>query len=158
MSEQAGYSPSFKRPSEIMRMRRKRARLSTSGRDSSESPAQSDSSPPGVRPFSPGPLFNSHSHEGGGIKRRNPFASIENTYSPKKKLVIYNEEGNAEAVDLNKLKASRDKEGHEDMSTKTGCQTDLPFSARLSEAEKWEVKDISSKVCCTNACKVINSG
>uniref|UniRef100_H3C3Q2 Downstream neighbor of SON n=1 Tax=Tetraodon nigroviridis TaxID=99883 RepID=H3C3Q2_TETNG len=117
MSEQAGYSPNFKRPSEIMRMRRKRARLSTSGRDSTESPGQSDSSPSCVRPFSPGPLFNPHNRPGAGIKRRNPFASIENTYSPKKKLVIYNDDGNVEAVDLNKMKKSSEKEGDEDMST-----------------------------------------
>lgn len=149
MSEQAGYSPSFKRPSEIMRMRRKRPRLSTSGRDSTESPGQNDSSPSCVRPFSPGPLFSTHNRVGVGIKRRNPFASIENTYSPKKKLVIYNDDGNVEAVDLNKIKQSSEKEGDEDISTKTDCQTCLPFSARLAEAEKWEVKDISPKVCCT---------
>lgn len=149
MSDQAGYSPSFKRPCEILRMRRKRARLSTSGRDSTGSPAQSDSSPPCVRPFSPGPLFNTHSREGGGTKRRNPFASIENTYSPKKKLVIYNEDGNAEAVDLDKMKKSSNKEGDEDMSTKTVCQTFLPFSARLTEAENRDFKDISFKVCST---------
>lgn len=82
------------------------------------------------------------------MKRRNPFASIENTYSPKKKLVIYNDDGSVEAVDLNKIKKSSEQEGHEDMSTKTDCQTFLPFSARLTEAEKWRVKDISSKVCC----------
>lgn len=149
MSEQAGYSPSFKRPSEILRMRRKRARLSTSGRDSTESPGQSDSSPSCVRPFSPGPLFNNQNCVGRGFKRRNPFASIENTYSPKKKLVIYNDNGNVEAVDLNKIKKSSEKEGDQDLSTKTGCQTFLPFSVRLTEAEKWEVKDISPKVCCT---------
>ncbi|CAF98186.1 unnamed protein product [Tetraodon nigroviridis] len=145
MSEQAGYSPNFKRPSEIMRMRRKRARLSTSGRDSTESPGQSDSSPSCVRPFSPGPLFNPHNRPGAGIKRRNPFASIENTYSPKKKLVIYNDDGNVEAVDLNKMKKSSEKEGDEDMSRKTDCRTSLPFSARLTEAEKWKDKDISPK-------------
>lgn len=152
MSEQAGYSPNFKRPSEIMRMRRKRARLSTSGRDSTESPGQSDSSPSCVRPFSPGPLFNPHNRPGAGIKRRNPFASIENTYSPKKKLVIYNDDGNVEAVDLNKMKKSSEKEGDEDMSRKTDCRTSLPFSARLTEAEKWKDKDISPKVCSTVRC------
>uniref|UniRef100_H3CS98 Downstream neighbor of SON n=1 Tax=Tetraodon nigroviridis TaxID=99883 RepID=H3CS98_TETNG len=144
MSEQAGYSPNFKRPSEIMRMRRKRARLSTSGRDSTESPGQSDSSPSCVRPFSPGPLFNPHNRPGAGIKRRNPFASIENTYSPKKKLVIYNDDGNVEAVDLNKMKKSSEKEGDEDMSRKTDCRTSLPFSARLTEAEK---SSIAPPVC-----------
>lgn len=146
MSEQAGYSPSFKRPSEIMRMRRKRARLCTSGCDSTESPGQSDSSPSGVRPFSPGPLFNNLNRTGGGIKRRNPFASIENTYNPKKKLVIYNDDGNVEAVDLDKIKKSSETEGDDDVSTKTDCQTFVPFSARLTEAEKWEVKGFSRKV------------
>ena len=145
MSEQAGYSPSFKRPSEILRMRRKRARLNTSSLDSNESPGQSDSSPPYVRPFSPGPLFNTHNRVGGGIKRRNPFASIENTYSPTKKLVIFNDDGNVEAVDLKKS----EKEGDEDMSTKTDCQAVLPFSERLTKAEKWEVKHLSPKVCRT---------
>lgn len=82
------------------------------------------------------------------MKRRNPFASIENTYSPKKKLVIYNDDGNVEAVDMKKWS---EQEGHEDMSTKTDCPTFLPFSARLTDAENWKVKDISSKVCC-NGC------
>lgn len=127
-------------------MRRKRARLCTSGWDSTESPGQSDSSPSGVRPFSPGPLFNTLNRTGGGIKRRNPFASIENTYNPKKKLVIYNDDGNVEAVDLDKIKKSSEKEGGDDVSTKTDCQTFLPFSARLNEAEKWEVKGFSRKV------------
>lgn len=145
MSDRAGYSPSFKRPSEIMRMRMKRARLSTSGRDSAESPGQSDSSPTCVRPFSPGPLFSTLNRTGGGIKRRNPFASIENTYSPKKKLVIYNDDGNVEAVDLNQIKASSEEDG--DMSTRTDCQIFSPLTARLTEAEKWEVKDVSRKVC-----------
>lgn len=147
MSDQAGYSPSFKRPSEIMRMRMKRARLSTSGRDSAESPGQSDPSPSGVRPFSPGPLFSTLNRTGGGIKRRNPFANIENTYSPKKKLVIYNDDGNVEAVDLNQIKASSEKEGDRDMSTRTDCQIFSPLSSRLTEAEKWEDKGVSRKVC-----------
>uniref|UniRef100_A0A3Q4AF70 Uncharacterized protein n=1 Tax=Mola mola TaxID=94237 RepID=A0A3Q4AF70_MOLML len=80
------YSPSFKRPAEIMRMRRKRARSDAGvfagpmGPASTGSPGQSDSSPACLRPFSPGPLFNTQSRSGGGIKRRNPFANIENTY------------------------------------------------------------------------------
>lgn len=147
MSDQAGYSPSFKRPSEIMRMRMKRARLSTSGRDSADSPGQSDSSPSCVRPFSPGPLFSTLNRTGGGIKRRNPFASLENTYSPRKKLVIYNDDGNVEAVDLNQMKASSEKEGDGDMSTRTDCPTFSPLSSRLTKAEKWEDKDVSRKVC-----------
>ncbi|TNM94178.1 hypothetical protein fugu_002354 [Takifugu bimaculatus] len=145
MSDQAGYSPSFKRPSEIMRMRMKRARLSTNGRDSADSPGQSDSSPSCVRPFSPGPLFSTLNRTGGGIKRRNPFASLENTYSPRKKLVIYNDDGNVEAVDLNQIKASSEKEGDGDMSTRTDCPTFSPLSSRLTKAEKWEDKDVSRK-------------
>ncbi|XP_073318599.1 protein downstream neighbor of son homolog [Pagrus major] len=150
MSQQAGYSPSFKRPAEIMRMRRKRARSeagvfsSPSGQSSTASPGQSDSSPASVRPFSPGPLFNSQNRSGGGIKRRNPFANIENTFSPKKKLLIYNDEGNAEAADSFKMSRSTEKEG-DDMSTKT-C---LPFSARLDEVEKQEHQHMSSKKCLT---------
>lgn len=152
MSQQAGYSPSFKRPAEIMRMRRKRARSdagvfsSPGGQGSTGSPGQSDSSPASVRPFSPGPFLTTQNRSGGGIKRRNPFANIENTYSPKKKLMIYNDDGNSESVDSNKIKTSTEKEGDEDMSTKTDCQGVLPFSARLTEVEKQEHRDISSKV------------
>ncbi|XP_040888559.1 protein downstream neighbor of son homolog [Toxotes jaculatrix] len=137
MSQQAGYSPSFKRPAEIMRMRRKRTRSdagvfsSPSGQESTDSPRQSGSSPACVRPFSPGPLFNTQHRSGGGIKRRNPFANIENTYSPKKKILIYSDDGNAEA----------------DVSTQKECQGVLSFSASLTEAEKHEHQDISSKKC-----------
>ncbi|KAM9334184.1 protein downstream neighbor of son homolog [Symphorus nematophorus] len=154
MSQQAGYSPSFKRPAEIMRMRRKRARSeagvfsSPSGQGSTASPGQSDSSPAGVRPFSPGPLFNTQNRSGGGIKRRNPFANIENTYSPKKKLLIYNDEGKAEAVDSYKIHRSSEK-GDEDMSTKTEGPGVKPFSARLTEVEKQEHQHTSSKKCLT---------
>ncbi|XP_059184139.1 protein downstream neighbor of son homolog [Centropristis striata] len=139
MSQEPGYSPSFKRPAEIMRMRRKRTRSdasvfsSPSGQGSTGSPGQSSSSPAGVRPFSPGPLFNTHSRSGGGIKRRNPFANIENTYSPKKKFLIYNEDGNTEATDSYKIRTRTEKEGDGDMSTGV-----LPLSVRLTEAEKQE--------------------
>lgn len=92
MAQQAGYSPSFKLPTDIMRMRRKRARSGSSG--STESPpGQSGSSVSGTRPFSPGPLFKEQSPSRPGLKRRNPFATIENTYSPQKKLLIYDEDG-----------------------------------------------------------------
>lgn len=84
------------------------------------------------------------------MKRRNPFASIENTCSPKKKLVIYNDGGNVEAVDLKKT--WNEEEGDEDMSTKTDCPASLPFRARLTQAEEWEVKNIPPKVCCTVSC------
>lgn len=129
MSEQAGYSPSFKRPAEILRMRRKRARSEAAGSFSSPSgqspaadPGQGASSPACVRPFSPGPLLK------GGVKRRNPFANIENTYSPSKKLIIYNE-----------------AEGHVELSTKTN-KPSLAFAARLTEAENME-KQATSKKC-----------
>ncbi|XP_022616715.1 protein downstream neighbor of Son [Seriola dumerili] len=151
MSQQAGYSPSFKRPAEIMRMRRKRARSdagvfsSPSGQDSSRSPGQSGSSPACVRPFSPGPLFNPQNCSGGGIKRRNPFANIENTYSPKKKFLIHNDDGNAEATNSDRIKRPTEKGGEADMSTTTDCQGVLSFSASLTEAEKQEHRDISSK-------------
>uniref|UniRef100_UPI0037E7ABB2 protein downstream neighbor of son homolog n=1 Tax=Semicossyphus pulcher TaxID=241346 RepID=UPI0037E7ABB2 len=155
MSQQAGYSPNFKRPAEIMRMRRKRARSdagvfsSPSGQGSTSSPGQSDSSPACVRPFSPGPLLNTQNRSGGGIKRRNPFANIENTFSPKKKLIIFNDDGNAEAADSYQMDKLTEKEGEEDMSTKKQCRGALPFSARLTEVEKQEHQDISSKKCLT---------
>ncbi|XP_065808294.1 protein downstream neighbor of son homolog isoform X1 [Labrus bergylta] len=145
MSQQAGYSPNFKRPAEIMRMRRKRARSEagafSSGAGSTSSPGQSDSSPACVRPFSPGPLHRS----GGGLKRRNPFANIENTFSPKKKLVVYNDEGDAEAVDSNQGNKLTEKEGEEDMPRKRQCRAALPFSARLTEVEQQELQDAPGK-------------
>ncbi|KAK9523761.1 hypothetical protein VZT92_017661 [Zoarces viviparus] len=154
MSQQEGYSPSFKRPAEIMRMRRKRTRSdasafsSPSGRGSTGSPGQSDSPRACVRPFSPGPLFNNQNRSGGGMKRRNPFANIENTFSPKKKCLTYNDDGNAEAAD--KMRTRTGEEGdEEDMSTKTECHGGLPFSARLTEAEEQEHQDMSSKECLT---------
>ncbi|KAK1170111.1 hypothetical protein AOXY_G9081 [Acipenser oxyrinchus oxyrinchus] len=88
MSELAGYSPSFKRPAEILRLRRKRARSEAglgSGRSNSESSPGGGLS--GVRRFSPGPLLGSES-QAGGVKRRNPFANIENTYSSPRKRTI----------------------------------------------------------------------
>ncbi|XP_072289408.1 protein downstream neighbor of son homolog [Eucyclogobius newberryi] len=139
MSEQAGYSPSFKRPAEIMRMRRKRARSeagSLSGSPAAASPGQGASSPSCVRPFSPGPLFNSQTRSGGGgVKRRNPFANIENTYCPSKKLIIYNEEeGKVEAKEKNEV---------DQLSTKK--TEPIPFAARLTEAENMERQQLSSK-------------
>lgn len=127
-------------------MRRRRARShagafsSPSGRDSTGSPGQSASCPAGVRPFSPGPRFNTQNRSGGGIKRRNPFANIENTYSPKKKFVIYNDEGNTEATGGSQVKYATEKEGDEDMSKKD-CHGVLSLSA-----ETVEHQDISSKV------------
>lgn len=154
MSEHTGYSSSFIRPAEILRMRRKRARSnagvfsSPSGPDSAGSPTQGDSSPVCIRPFSHGPLFNIQNRSGGGVKRRNPFANVENTFSPKKRLVIYNDDGNCEAADVNKTRKPSEKVGNdgEDKSTKTECQGALPFSGRLAAAEKQERHDTSSKV------------
>lgn len=151
MSEEMGYSPSFKRPAEILRMRRKRARSEASafpGSVGSGSPAQRGSSPACVRPFSPGPLFNVQSRSGGGLKRRNPFANIENTFSPKKKLVIYSDDGSHEAVGSGKAARVSPKEGADDASTKTGCHGVLPLSDRLAAAEKQEKDRSSSKVGC----------
>lgn len=135
-------------------MRRKRARSdagvfsSPSGPDSAGSPAQKDSSPVHIRPFCHGPLSNIQNRSGGGVKRRNPFANVENTFSPKKRLVIYNDDGSCEAADDNRARKPSEKVGNdgEDKSTKTECQGALPFSGRLAAAEKQERLDASSKV------------
>ncbi|XP_061834467.1 protein downstream neighbor of son homolog [Nerophis lumbriciformis] len=87
MSDASGYSPSFKRPSEIMRMRRKRARSEASSSSPSGASGQSSSSPPSCRPFAPGPLFNKVA----SVKRRNPFANIDNTSTPSKRRLIHDE-------------------------------------------------------------------
>lgn len=89
MAETGCYSPSFKKPSDVLRMRRKRAR--------SEGPNRSTSSPvvcvDGVRPFSPGPLLKPPGRTSGAVKRRNPFANIENTYnSPKKRALSHTDD------------------------------------------------------------------
>ncbi|KAM6893538.1 protein downstream neighbor of son homolog [Xenentodon cancila] len=94
MDQQPGYSPSFKRPAEILRMRRKRAR-SEAGGSSAGSPAQGSSSPACAPPSSPGPLWRSR---GAANKRRNPFANVENSFSPKKKAFIYEDGGNGETL------------------------------------------------------------
>lgn len=95
MAELGCYSPSFKKPSDVLRMRRKRAR--------SEGPNRGTSSPvvsvDGVRPFSPGPLLNAPSRTSGGVKRRNPFANIENTYNSPKKRVLSHTDGCNGALD-----------------------------------------------------------
>lgn len=120
MSEELGYSPSFKRPSDIMRMRRKRARseaFSSSPSSDTGGTEQSASSPSSscVRPFSPGPLFfNNHNR---GVKRRNPFANIDSRRSPRKKR---NPGGKG------------DDEAGRDFTTK---RADLAFSELLSKVE-----------------------
>ncbi|KAK3530185.1 hypothetical protein QTP86_017752 [Hemibagrus guttatus] len=84
MADQSYYSPSFKKPCDVLRMRRKRARSAAVNR--SAAAASSGSAGADVRPFSLGPLLNTHTRAGGGVKRRNPFANIENTHnSPKKR-------------------------------------------------------------------------
>ncbi|XP_056157465.1 protein downstream neighbor of son homolog [Lampris incognitus] len=151
MSQQAGYSPSFKRPADILRMRRKRARSeasvgrSSSGQGSTASPGRGGSSSGCVRPFSPGPLFSTQSRSAGGVKRRNPFANIENTYnSPKKRLVIYNDEGDAAVLDSVPFKKSPEKMEEKETSAKKEMQV-LPLSEMLAEAERQENQVISSK-------------
>ncbi|XP_035005636.1 protein downstream neighbor of son homolog [Hippoglossus stenolepis] len=146
MSQQAGYSPNFKRPADIMRKRWRRSRSdagalsSPSGQESTGSPGQSGSSPACVRPFSPGPLFSNQSRSGGGTKRRNPFSSIENTYSPKKKIHIFNDDVKSDAADDHQ---------EEDVSTKRECRGVSSFSAILTEAERHEHRDVPSKKCLT---------
>ncbi|XP_038835752.1 protein downstream neighbor of son homolog [Salvelinus namaycush] len=140
MSQQAGYSPSFKRPAEILRMRRKRARsegVSSGGRGAISSPCEG-ASISAVRPFSPGPLFG-QGRSGGGVKRRNPFASIENTLSSpaKKKGFIYTDD-DADSSDYVKPGGAAGVEG-EKSTTRT-----LPFSERLLQAEELS-KDVPGK-------------
>uniref|UniRef100_A0A3Q3VV36 Uncharacterized protein n=1 Tax=Mola mola TaxID=94237 RepID=A0A3Q3VV36_MOLML len=142
------YSPSFKRPAEIMRMRRKRARSDAGvfagpmGPASTGSPGQSDSSPACLRPFSPGPLFNTQSRSGGGIKRRNPFANIENTYSPKKKLLIYTDDGGEVG------KKASEKEGDEAMSAGTEvCVLKLSPGVSLQSPPAIAPASIAPPVC-----------
>lgn len=86
MSEQGCYSPSFKKPSDVLRMRRKRARSEGARGGLTGSPASGLTE---LRPFSPGPLLlRGQGRTGGGVKRRNPFANIENTYSSPKKRAV----------------------------------------------------------------------
>lgn len=88
MADQSYYSPSFKKPCDVLRMRRRRARseVVTVSRSAAAAAGSSGSAGADIRPVSLGPLLNTHTRAGGGVKRRNPFASIENTYnSPKKR-------------------------------------------------------------------------
>lgn len=122
-------------------MRRKRARsegVSSGGRGAIASPCEG-ASISAVRPFSPGPLFG-QGRSGGGVKRRNPFASIENTFSSpaKKKVFIYTDD-DADSSDSVKPGGSAGVEG-EKSPTRT-----LPFSERLLQAEKLS-KDVPGKV------------
>lgn len=142
MSEHFGYSPSFKRPAEILRMRRKRAR-SEAVAGSTDSPEQSGSSPTCVRTFSPEPLSGAQNHFGVGIKRRNPFAKIENTYSPKKKRLTFNDAScNTENSDSSGI---ANNERDEESSKREGT-LDLDLSFRLDEAQEQEYRQASSQV------------
>uniref|UniRef100_A0A8C2QBF3 Downstream neighbor of SON n=1 Tax=Cyprinus carpio TaxID=7962 RepID=A0A8C2QBF3_CYPCA len=89
MSELGCYSPSFKKPSDVLRMRRKRVRSEGPGRRTSSPVVSVD----GVRPFSPGSLLNAPGRASGGVKRRNPFANIENTYNSPKKRALSHTDG-----------------------------------------------------------------
>lgn len=84
------------------------------------------------------PLFD-QGRSGGGVKRRNPFASIENTFSsPAKKVFIYTDDDDADSSDSVKPDGSAGVEGEK--STRT-----LPFSERLLQAEELS-KDVPGKV------------
>ncbi|XP_049608955.1 protein downstream neighbor of son homolog isoform X2 [Syngnathus scovelli] len=133
MSEEMGYSPSFKRPSEIMRMRRKRARseaFSSSPSSDTSGTEQSVSSPSSsscVRPFSPGPLYlNNHTSSGAGVKRRNPFANIANRHSPRKKCLDFNDDEAGEQT------TERPTTREEGLIRKSD---DLDFSQLMSKVE-----------------------
>ncbi|CAJ0929962.1 unnamed protein product [Ranitomeya imitator] len=76
-----GYSPSFKKPSEVLRLSRRRSRSEAGVRTGLFSPGEVTKRVPGVRPFSPGPQRSGS----GTLKRRNPFASLENTVAAKKR-------------------------------------------------------------------------
>ncbi|KAM5147935.1 protein downstream neighbor of Son isoform 2-T2 [Mantella aurantiaca] len=76
-----GYSPSFKRPAEILRLSRRRSRSEAGLRTALFSPGEVARRVPGVRPFSPGTARSG----GAAVKRRNPFASLENTVGVKRR-------------------------------------------------------------------------
>uniref|UniRef100_A0A8C1DJV5 DNA replication fork stabilization factor DONSON n=2 Tax=Cyprinus carpio TaxID=7962 RepID=A0A8C1DJV5_CYPCA len=102
MSELGCYSPSFKKPSDVLRMRRKRVRSEGPGRRTSSPVVSVD----GVRPFSPGSLLNAPGRASGGVKRRNPFANIENTYNSPKKRALSHTDGHSGALDGKKAEAA----------------------------------------------------
>lgn len=76
-----GYSPSFKKPAEILRLSRRRSRSEAYPRTALFSPGEVARRVPGVRPFSPGTQRSG----GTAVKRRNPFASLENTVEAKRR-------------------------------------------------------------------------
>lgn len=122
-------------------MRRKRAR-SEAVAGSTDSPEQSGSSPTCVRTFYPEPLSGAQNHSGVGIKRRNPFAKIENTYSPKKKRLTFNDAScNTENSDSSGI---ANNERDEESSKREGT-LDLDLSFRLDEAQEQEYRQASSQ-------------
>lgn len=131
MSEQAGYSPSFKRPSDILRLRRKRARSDGVGSGARNSSASPGLSVPGVRPFSPGSLHNGPPRPA-GVKRRNPFASLENTYNSPKKRAVARSEGDQDSLGCKPL-IEAERENREDCPAHRDT---LPFTERLLHAEQ----------------------
>ncbi|XP_075707081.1 protein downstream neighbor of Son [Rhinoderma darwinii] len=91
-----GYSPSFKKPSEILRLSRRRSRSEAGVKAALFSPGDAARRIPGVRPFSPGPQRNGSV----AIKRRNPFANLENTITAKKRAESVTECGPRESWEL----------------------------------------------------------
>ncbi|RVE75013.1 hypothetical protein OJAV_G00012760 [Oryzias javanicus] len=145
MTDPSGYSPSFKRPADILRLRRSRARsvgglfFPSRGSDSSENPGQSRASPgelrpfsPGeLRPFSPGPRLLGRNSP--ARKRRNPFASLENAESPKKKQLVRKDDGESFFLVKNSDRtgengsgdsSSEDREGFPSRSDSSGSEPD----------------------------------
>ncbi|XP_051561313.1 protein downstream neighbor of son homolog [Myxocyprinus asiaticus] len=141
MSELGCYSPSFKKPSDVLRMRRKRARSEGPGRNPS-SPAVSLE---GVRPFSPGPLLNAPGPTSGGVKRRNPFANIENTYnSPKKRTLSHTDCDNGaldgKSTEDRSKSSLREELFNTDLQKQHGKQLQKPLS--ISEDESLFEEDL----------------
>ncbi|XP_030636791.1 protein downstream neighbor of son homolog [Chanos chanos] len=144
MSEQAGYSPSFKRPSEILRMRRKRARsegVASSAQSAVSNPGLSIA---GVRPFSPGPLSSAQGKITGGVKRRNPFANIENTFNSPKKRVISCSDADADALVYKRSVVSVECKGENVTEQCVNSVPALSFSEQLLDAVR-QSKDVPKK-------------
>ncbi|KAI1885143.1 hypothetical protein AGOR_G00217160 [Albula goreensis] len=93
----------------------------------------------GVRPFSPGPLLGVGPRSG-GVKRRNPFASLENTYnSPKKKAALRSEE-DADSLGCKPLIG----DGIENQTEDSGLRENPSFTEQFLHAEKHK-KDVLHK-------------
>lgn len=108
MAQQADSWSSCKRPTEIVRLRKKRAR------GASESPGESGFSPASIPSTAP---FSHDNQSKSREKRRNPFATWDNTVSRPKKVLVESEGG--EVVDaLRKLMST------ESRPTPGGCKVD----------------------------------